>query len=190
MNAYILVGGRSRRMGEPKAQVRFGDTTLLGRVVAAASGAFERVIAVQRRGGDDADIETIYEEPHEDEAPIFGVAAAIRHADAKCFVIAVDYPLLSVEALRDMQALFEASEAPMLVPVWNGIPQVLCAGYGPALLAQIDAGVAARKYDLQSLAAAAERVEVSGETWRSVNTIDELEEVRRWYEQQRLLAFR
>jgi len=176
-------------MGEPKAAVRFGDTTLLGRVVAAASGAFDRVIAVQRPGGEAVEIETIFEEPHDDEAPIFGVAAAIRHAKAKCFVIAVDYPLLVGAALRDLAERFEASAAPMLVPVWNGVAQVLCAGYAPAILPEIDAGLAARKYDLQSLAAAADRIEVSGETWRSVNTIEELEEVRR-YEQQRLLAFR
>ncbi len=177
-------------MGEPKTEVRFGDTTLLGRVVAAASGAFERVISVQRPCGEAVAIETIYEEPHEDEAPIFGVAAGLRHANAKCFVIAVDYPLLTSGALRELAERFETSVAPMLVPVWNGVPQVLCAGYGPAILPEIDAKLAARKYDLQSLAAAAERIEVSGETWRSVNTIEELEEVRRWYEQQRLLAFR
>lgn len=177
-------------MGEPKAEVRFADTTLLGRVVAAARGAFDRVIAVQRPGGDALAIETIHEEPHDDEAPIFGVAAAIRHANAKCFVIAVDYPLLSSDALRELAERFESSEKAMLVPVWNGVSQVLCAGYRPAILPEIDAGLAARKYDLQSLAAAAERIEVSGDTWRSVNTIEELEEVRRWYEQQRLLAFR
>ncbi|HEX3109455.1 MAG TPA: molybdenum cofactor guanylyltransferase [Thermoanaerobaculia bacterium] len=178
MNAYILVGGRSRRMGEPKTAVRFGDTTLLGRVFAAADGAFDRVIAVQRPGGDAVAIETIFEEPHADEAPIFGVAAAIRHAKAKCFVIAVDYPLLATEALRDLAERFEASVAPMLVPVWNGVAQVLCAGYAPAILPEIDAGLAARKYDLQSLTSAADRIEVSGDTWRSVNTIEELEEVR------------
>jgi molybdopterin-guanine dinucleotide biosynthesis protein A len=186
MNAYILVGGRSRRMGQPKADVPFAGSTFLGRVGAAASGAFERVIAVQRAGGKAVSIETIYEEPHDDEAPIFGVAAAIRHANAKCFVIAVDYPLLTSNALAELRTKFHSS---MLVPVWNGFPQVLCAGYSPALLPQIEAKIAARQYDLQSLAAEAGKVEVSGETWRSVNTIEELEEVRRWYEQQRLLAF-
>jgi molybdopterin-guanine dinucleotide biosynthesis protein A len=190
MNAYILIGGRSRRMGEPKAAVRFGDSTLLGRAIEAASGAFERVIAVQRPGGEAVGIETIREEPHDDEAPVFGVAAAIRHAGARCFVLAVDYPLLTSEALRELRTHFEKSEKPMLLPVWNGAAQVLCAGYSPAILPQIDARLALRKYDLQSLAAAAEKIEVSGETWRSVNTTEELEEVRRWYEQQRLLAFR
>jgi molybdopterin-guanine dinucleotide biosynthesis protein A len=165
-------------MGQSKPNVSFGDTTLLGRVVAAASEAFESVIAVQRPGGEAAAIPTIYERPHDDEAPIFGVAAAISHASAKCFVIAVDYPLLSGEALRDLATLFAASAAPMLVPVWNGVPQVLCAGYAPATLSHIDARIAMRKYDLQSLAGAAERVEVSGDTWRSVNTLDELQEVR------------
>lgn len=190
MNAYILVGGRSLRMGEPKAAIRFGDTTLLGRVVAAAGSAFDRVLAVQRPGGAPSSIETIYEEPHDDEAPIFGVAAAIRHAKAKCFVIAVDYPLLSSDALRDLAIRFEASAAPMLAPVWEGFVQVLCAGYSPALQARIEVQMAGRKYDLQSLAGDAERVEVTGEIWRSVNTSKELEEVREWYEQQRLLASR
>ena len=190
MNAYILVGGRSRRMGQPKAGMPFGDTTLLGRVEGAASRAFESVIAVQRPGGEAMEIQTIYEDPHEDEAPIFGVAAAIRHANGKCFVIAVDYPLLKGEALLELASAFDKSEAPMLVPVWNGVPQVLCAGYGPAILSRIDAQIAERKYDLQSLVSEAGRVEVSGETWRSVNTSEEFEEVRRWYERQRLLAFR
>jgi len=190
MNAYILVGGRSLRMGEPKAAIRFGETTLLGRVVSAAGGAFDRVIAVQRPGGEPSPIETIYEAGHDDEAPIFGVEAAIRHAQAKCFVIAVDYPLLSGDALRELAIRFEASTAPMLVPVWEGFVQVLCAGYSPELLARIEARIAGRQYDLQSLAGDAERVEVTGEIWRSVNTSEELEEVREWYEQQRLLASR
>jgi molybdopterin-guanine dinucleotide biosynthesis protein A len=188
MNAYILVGGRSLRMGKPKAAIPFGDTTLLGRVAGAAAGAFDRVIAVQRPGGEPSSIETIYEEPHDDQAPIFGVAAAIRHAKAKCFVIAVDYPLLSSDALHELATRFEASAAPMLAPVWEGVVQVLCAGYSPSLLAPIEARIAERKYDLQSLAGDAERVEVAGEMWRSVNTSEELEEVREWYEQQRLLA--
>lgn len=190
MNAYILVGGRSRRMGVSKASLTFGGTTLLGRVASAASGAFDNVIAVQRPEGEPSSIETIYEEAHDDEAPIFGVAAAIRHAKAKCFVIAVDYPLLSSDALRKLATRFEASAAPMLAPVWEGLVQVLCAGYSPALLVRIEARIAERRYDLQSLAFDAERVEVAGESWRSVNTSEELEEVREWYEQQRLLASR
>jgi molybdopterin-guanine dinucleotide biosynthesis protein A len=190
MNAYILVGGRSARMGAPKAFVEFAGTTLLGRVAEAASGAFERIIAVQRPGGEEAAIETIYEEPHPDEAPLFGVARAIRHANAKCFVIAVDYPLLTAVALRDLALRFERAAAPMLVPVWNGVPQVLCAGYSPAIQERIDAQIAAGKYDLQSLAFDAERIRVEGELWRSVNTIEELEKARQWYGQQRLLPSR
>src|SRR5947209_7814353 len=102
MNAYILVGGRSSRMGFPKHAVPFGGTTFLGRVAEAAGGAFERVIAVTRPGGEPVPIETIEDEPHDEEAPIFGVHCAIRHANAKCFVIAVDFPLLDVNLLRQL----------------------------------------------------------------------------------------
>jgi molybdopterin-guanine dinucleotide biosynthesis protein A len=188
MNAYILVGGRSTRMGFPKHAVPFGGTTFLGRVVEAAGGAFDRVIAVTRPGGEPVSIETIDEEPHEDEAPIFGVRRAIRHASAKCFVIAVDFPLLDANLLRQLATRFAVSAAPMLVPMFRGRNQVLCAGYSPAVLPRIEAQIAQGRYDLQSLAADAEVVASDDVALMSVNTIQELEEAKRLYEQ--LLASR
>jgi molybdopterin-guanine dinucleotide biosynthesis protein A len=164
--------------------------TLLGRVVAAASGAFDRVIAVQRPGGEPMPIETIEEEPHDDEAPIFGVARAIRHARAKCFVLAVDFPLLATPLLRNLATAFEKTHKTLLVPEHAGKPQVLCAGYSPAILPRIDAQIARRRYDLQSLVSEAEVVVIDDIALTSVNTTEELEEAKRLYEQHRLLASR
>lgn len=190
MNAYVLVGGRSRRMGTPKHLLAFEGATLLERVAAAASGAFDRVIAVQRPGGEAMPIETIEEEPHEDEAPIFGVARAIRHANAKCFVIAVDFPLLETPLLRNLATRFEQSDKSAFVPKYRNEHQVLCAGYSPALLPRIDAQIARRRYDLQFLVSEAEVVECDDVGLTSVNTAEELEQAGLLYEQRRLLASR
>src|SRR2546425_371116 len=139
MNCYLLVGGSSRRMGRPKADVAFGGSTLLGRVAEAARGVFGRVIAVQRPGGAPADaLQTICEMPHDEKAPIFGIARALQHAGQKCFIMAIDYPLITTEMLRFLADRFEASTAPLLAPRWSGKLQMLCAGYSPALLPLIE----------------------------------------------------
>ena len=179
-------------MGTPKASIPFGGSTFLGRVSEAAAEVFERVVAVQRRG--EAAIErqaideTIFEEEHEDEAPVFGVVTALRHTDGKCFVLALDYPLITPAVLYDLGSRFELSQASMLVPVRRCVPQTLCAGYSPVLLGRIEARIAAGEYDLHSLARGAELVDVEGVELMNVNTPEELEEAERAYEQQRLLA--
>ncbi len=160
-------------MGQSKAAL------FLDRVVAAAAPVFDRVVAVDRHGAAPAAIDTIFEERHEDEAPLFGVARALVDAPGPCFILAVDFPLLHPEILAFLRSRFELSNASMLVPVWDGSPQVLCAGYrtcvGPVLAERIESG----RYDLQGLAeemdvevvAEAElRARFEGEPLRNVNT--------------------
>src|SRR5437588_990486 len=190
MNCYVLVGGRSTRLGTSKAAL------FLDRVAAAARPVFDRVIAVDRsqtgmsgphtRGADIPVCATIFEDAHEDEAPIFGVRRALDHAQAKCFILAVDYPLITSELLRDWSLRFATSSANMLVPRSGGYPHVLCAGYSHLLLPVIDGRIVRRQYDLRSIAADAEFVDHDGAELLNVNTIEELEA----YERQRLLSSR
>ena len=185
MNCYVLVGGRSTRMGAPKSHL------FLDRILAAARPAFDEVIAVDRYGGEALEnVPTIFENEHEDEAPIFGVRRAIEHANAKCFVLAVDYPLITTAFLTRLVQRFAKSPKPMLVPHAGGHPHVLCAGYSHTLLREIDACIARRQYDLRSLADAAEIVDCAGaDELLNVNTPEERVEAERLYEQ-RLLTSR
>jgi len=175
MNCYVLVGGRSSRLGTSKVAL------FLDRIIEAARPVFDALIAVDRHDGQRGDI---FEPRHEDEAPIFGVRRAIEHANAKCFVLAVDYPLITSDLLREWSQRFATSNAPMLVPRNAGHLHVLCAGYSPALLPLIDTRIAQRKYDLRSIATEAEIVDYDGAALLNVNTPEELES----YERQKLLA--
>jgi molybdopterin-guanine dinucleotide biosynthesis protein A len=176
MNCYILIGGRSRRMGRPKEEL------FLDHVASVAAEVFETVIAVQRNGGAAASIETIYETPHDDRAPVFGVARALEHARGRCFILAVDYPLITAAILRYLRERFESSPALLLAPVWSGKTQMLCGGYDPELLPRIEQRVAAKRYDLRGLASESEaeilaeeelRKQFEGEPLMNVNTVEE-----------------
>ena len=173
MNAYVLVGGRSRRMGESKAGL------FLPRVIAAARPVFDEVILVDRPGGAASAAPVIFEEPHEEEGAIFGVVRALRHAQGKAFLLAVDYPLITSEVLRYLRD----REG---VPVWNGEPQPLCAVWSAALLPRIEEHIAVRRFDLRALggqemiAEAELRARFGGEPLMNVNTPEELEAAERY----------
>ena len=134
MKCYILVGGRSRRFGRSKSDV------FLDRVVAAAKPVFDDVIAVQRPGGEAVGIRTIFEEPHEHEGPVFGIIAALRDAGEPCFILAVDYPLVTSDVLRMLRDDGRVAAG-----------QPLCAVWDPVRLPEIEARVAAGRRDLHGL---------------------------------------
>ena len=181
MNAYILIGGESRRMGRSKTELFFDH------VAVAAGEVFAEVFAVQRLGGPTAPLPTISESAHDDQAPVFGVACALAHARERCFVIAVDYPLITTAILRFLRDRFERSNALLLAPVWSGKTQMLCAGYDPALVPRMQQRIAAKRYDLRGVVADGEaeilaednlRLQFLGEPLMNVNTMEELRSVK------------
>lgn len=162
-------------MGRSKTEL------FLPRVAAAAAPVFDDVIAVQRNGEPSLSIRTIHEGEHAHQAPVFGVVRALEHADGPAFVLAVDYPLVTTAVLFDLVRRFEASRALMLVPVWRGIPQPLCAGYRgevlPLLRERIDRG----KLDLIGFMrdASVETFVFDGRELTNVNTPEELAQAER-----------
>lgn len=178
MNGYVLIGGRSRRMGRSKVEL------FLPGAIALARSAFDAVYAVQRAGGAAAeDVETIFESPHGDEAPAFGVLRALEHAGGRCFILAVDYPMMTAEVLQYLAERCEASRALLVVPRWDDRSQILCAGYDGAVLApRLAARIAGGRLDLKGLVAAEDsevleehelRARFTGEPLRNVNTPEE-----------------
>ena len=167
MNCYILIGGSSSRMGRSKVAL------FLDRVAAAARGAFESVYAVQRAGGEAAPgVETIFEAPHGESAPVFGVRRALEHARGRGFILAVDDPRLTADFLRRLRARFEASDALLMAPRADDKLHVLCAGYDSALLPRIDERIAQGRLDLRGLVT--DVIEEDTDQLLNVNTPEDL----------------
>lgn len=175
MKCYVLIGGESRRMGRSKTQL------FLPHIVAAARDVFDDVIAVQRAGGAEAMlIPTIFEPPHEERAPLFGVLRALEDADDRAFILAVDYPAITSEALR----FISEKSGTLVVPEWDGIPQMLCAVWSAELIGVIRKR---QKLDLRSLLGANVgamiperelRDVLRGEPLRNVNTPEDYERLQ------------
>jgi len=162
----------------------------LDRVVAAASPVFDEVLAVNRHDAEPLRIRTIFEDEHEGEGALFGVARALADARGKCFVIAVDYPLISTDLLQYLAMRFEESNAPALVPTWDARTQPLCAGWDASLLPLVEQRLASDDYELRRLLADAGaeiiaeaelRARFAGEPLMNVNTPEQLEAAERWY---------
>ncbi|HKR63131.1 MAG TPA: molybdenum cofactor guanylyltransferase [Thermoanaerobaculia bacterium] len=167
MNAYVLIGGRSRRMGTSKADL------FLDRIVDAARPVFDDVIAVDRADGVARDgIRTIFESPHDGEAPVFGVQRALEDARDRAFLLAVDYPFITSDVLR-----FLRDDGG--VPMWDGEPQPLCCVWDASILPRIAERIARGALDLRGLlgkkmiAEAELRARFAGEPLRNVNSAEE-----------------
>ena len=140
----VLAGGRSSRMGTPKAALEWHGSTLLRRTVgilARATGG--QVVVVRARGQDlpalPSDVEVV-DDPRDGQGPVQGLAAGLGalldRADA-AFVSSTDMPFLHPAFVRRvLRAVAEGADVGL--PVARGYPQPLAAAYRTKLASTAD----------------------------------------------------
>lgn len=150
--AVILAGGRSSRMGLPKAALPFGPSTILERLINTLSGSFAEIIVVAAPLHDEPfsidrilhsraarpDLAEVMVE--RDEAAFEGPVGALRRGLTRArhdviFACSCDLPLLRSELARALCALIGGDDA--VIPQVADTPQPLCAVYrrAPAVAA-------------------------------------------------------
>lgn len=139
-SGIILVGGRSSRMGQPKAELAVGDRPMLRRVADALRTECGDIILVAAPGDEDAERWRALAGPgpttitHDAEAfrgPLAGLATGLRAARGTTTVaVSCDLPFLLPELVGFLfRTLEEASEIDALVPQAGGHLQPLVAAY-------------------------------------------------------------
>jgi molybdenum cofactor guanylyltransferase len=135
----VLAGGRSSRMGTPKATLEWHGSTLLRRTVGIVARATGGAVVVVRASGQDlpalpADIE-ITDDPREDRGPVQGIAAglaALRGRADIAFVCSTDLPFLHPAFVsRVVRGLKDGDD--VALPVARGYRQPLAASYRVSL---------------------------------------------------------
>ncbi len=134
LDAIVLAGGDSRRMGSPKAILPFGGTTLVGATVEALRPVFRQVLVVARDKAplSGLDVE-ILEDSRPLQGPLVGLARGLSHSGAPwCFVAACDMPFLQAKVIHTMAAHLGDCDA--VVPEYDGRFQTLHAFYSSTCL--------------------------------------------------------
>ena len=138
VGAVVLAGGRSSRMGTPKAQLEWHGSTLLRRTVGIVGRGVDGTVVVVRAPGQElpplpASVEVV-DDPVEGRGPLQGIAsglaALVGHADV-AFVCSTDLPFLHPALVRAVVA--GLGDADVALPVVDGHRQPLLAAYRTAL---------------------------------------------------------
>jgi molybdopterin-guanine dinucleotide biosynthesis protein A len=141
--AVVLAGGRSSRMGTPKAALEWHGSTLLHRtvsIVARATGG--QVVVVRASGQELPDLPKgtlVIDDPRPGKGPVQGIAAGLSalqgHAEA-AFIGSTDMPFLHPAFIRRvLRAVAEDTGTDVALPVARGYPQPLAAAYRVSLAA-------------------------------------------------------
>ncbi len=138
-SAVILAGGRSRRMGRPKATLPFGNATILEHLIEELRAAFDDFVIVSApRDQEPYSIEDLLKSQEvaitlvRDRTAFAGPVPALisglhaaRHSVA--FVCSCDLPLLQHSIAHTLVGMLGEFDA--VVPVIDGREQPLCAAY-------------------------------------------------------------
>jgi molybdopterin-guanine dinucleotide biosynthesis protein A len=143
--AIILAGGRSSRMGTPKAELDWHGSSLLRRVTGLAKRTVDGPVVVVRAPGQELpDLDRsvqVVTDAREGRGPLQGVAAgmeAIEERATVTFVSSTDVPLLHPAFIRRVLGAF-TPEVDVVLPVLGGFRQPLSAGYRLDLLPKVHA---------------------------------------------------
>jgi molybdopterin-guanine dinucleotide biosynthesis protein A len=140
----VLAGGRSRRMGTPKAALEWHGSTLLRRVTGIVARAVDGPVLVvrspaQRLPALAPDVRVV-DDPREGLGPLqglaVGLAAAATEPAGAAFVCSTDMPFLHPAFVRRVVGGLHTG-VDVAMPVAHGHPQPLAAVYRTALAADV-----------------------------------------------------
>jgi len=152
----VLAGGRSVRMGSPKAALRWRGTSLLAHTCEVLSTAVDGPVVVVRAPAQTLpvlprDVEVLADTT-EGLGPVQGLAVGLRalveRADV-AFVAATDLPYLHPEFVRRVvRALVDAAATEVVLPVAHGFPHPLAGAYRTALAPAVEQAIQLRQLRL------------------------------------------
>lgn len=153
VEAAILVGGASQRMGRDKATTPYAGVPMAERVARALAECFELVRVVVRPGDKPPLNLPVVEDAHAPRAPIIGLCAALRACRASAVLVAAcDLPEIDPRVLLALAAHVPAEGGPEIVaPTGARGPEPLLAVYRPGIVQRIERHIRLNDLSLHKL---------------------------------------
>lgn len=142
MNAFVLAGGQSTRMGRDKALLELDGRPLIEHALAKlrALGCSTQIIGSRP---DLARFAPVIADNFFQMGPLGGIEAALAVTDAEQnLFLAVDLPWLPADFLRWIINRAGHTDALATIPRLQGLPQPLSAIYGRAMLPYLKSALA------------------------------------------------
>jgi molybdopterin-guanine dinucleotide biosynthesis protein A len=146
----VLAGGRSTRMGRPKAGLEWHGSTLLHRVAGLVGRAVDGPVAVVRAPGQELPSlppgARVVEDAREGRGPLQGLAAGLAAVGDEAdlaYVSSTDVPLLHPAFVARVLAAAQREDVDVALPVAQGFRHPLAAAYRTSLLPQVEELIAA-----------------------------------------------
>lgn len=146
----VLAGGRSTRMGRPKASLEWHGSTLLHRVTGIVARAVEGPVIVVR--APDQELPAlppgvrVVEDAAEGRGPLQGLAAGLAAAATDkaetAYVSSTDVPLLHPAFVRAVIRAVNSEDVDVALPVVHGFRHPLAAAYRTSLVPAIEGLIA------------------------------------------------
>jgi molybdopterin-guanine dinucleotide biosynthesis protein A len=129
VTAFVLAGGKSRRMGSDKALLELAGRPLIEHMLKLAGSVCPQVRVV----GDPekfSRLAPVIRDLHSGQGPLAGIHAALIHSETNLnLILGVDLPFLEAEFLSYLISQSRTSGSLVTVPVADGFVQTLCAVY-------------------------------------------------------------
>jgi len=189
LNAFVLAGGKSSRMGTDKAFVELNGQTLLQRTLELVRPIGQKVwiLGSRQKFGP---YRTVIEDEFLNHGPLGGIHAALRATDEELnLILAVDMPFVESGFLEYLAKCAKETAAVVTAPRAEGRWQPLCAVYRREFAVLAEQALQADKNKIDPLFSvvavrAIEDTELRGkgfspEMFRNLNTPEEVEAMRR-----------
>jgi molybdenum cofactor guanylyltransferase len=141
----VLAGGRSTRMGRPKASLEWHGSTLLHRVAGIVARAVDGPVVVVRAPRQELPSlppgVRVVDDAREGRGPLQGLAAGLMAVagDAElAYVSSTDVPLLHPAFVAAVLAGADREDVDVALPVAQGFKHPLAAAYRTSLLADVE----------------------------------------------------
>lgn len=186
VTAFVLAGGKSRRMGSDKAFLPWRGGTLLSHALKLAAAVADQVRIV----GDACKFSsfgTVVEDTYRQCGPLGGIHAALTHSPSRWnLILAVDLPFLEPPFLEYLIARAKQAQSIVTVPRAGGGLQPLCAVYRGEFAAAAENSLKAGQNKIDPLFAPVDtqvieqeeldRAGFNSRMFRNLNTPEDLEQ--------------
>ncbi|WP_457607318.1 molybdenum cofactor guanylyltransferase [Nitratifractor sp.] len=152
LEAVILAGGRSRRMGRDKALLPFGGYESLARYqYERLRPLFARVSLSAKEDKFPFDAPLIPDR-EEESSPMVALASILAASRSKgVFLLGVDMPFVDEKVIESLKEAFATTDAEIVIAGGPRAPEPLCAIYRPSLLPRVEALLTEGEHRLRSL---------------------------------------